>query len=139
MLIWRSLATQEQRIRRFKRQLAPEKTDRTDPLAILVVNNMLLTGFDAPVEQALYLDRKMIAHELLQAIARVNRTCGRKPCGYVVDYIGVARHLHEALQDYDGEDTAGALIDIAVELPKRGWAVTSSYPTSCVAANRNHG
>jgi type I restriction enzyme R subunit len=116
---WADKAKQEQRIQRFKRRLAPEKTDRTDPLAILVVNNMLLTGFDAPVEQALYLDRKLIAHELLQAIARVNRTCGqRKKCGYVVDYLGVARHLHEALQDYDGEDTEGACLDIAVELPK---------------------
>ena len=84
---WADKGQQEQRIRRFKRQFAPEKTNRTDPLAILVVNNMLLTGFDAPVEQALYLDRKMVAHELLQAIARVNRTCGRKKCGYVVDYL----------------------------------------------------
>lgn len=115
---WADKGQQEARIRRFKRPLAPEKTDRTDPLVMLVVNNMLLTGFDAPVEQVLYLDRKMVAHELLQAIARVNRTCGPKKCGYVVDYIGVARHLHEALQDYDGEDTAGALIDIGVELPK---------------------
>jgi type I restriction enzyme R subunit len=83
-----------------------------------VVNNMLLTGFDAPVEQVLYLDRKIVAHDLMQAIARVNRTCGQKQCGYVVDYIGVARHLNEALKDYDGEDTEGTLIDISVELPK---------------------
>ena len=115
---WTNKDQQDRHIQRFKRPLAPAQTDQTDPLAMLVVNNMLLTGFDAPIEQALYLDRKMIAHELLQAIARVNRTCGRKRCGYVVDYIGVARHLLEALQDYDGEDTAGALIDIAVELPK---------------------
>jgi type I restriction enzyme, R subunit len=54
----------------------------------------------------------------MQTIARVNRTCGRKRCGYVVDYIGVARHLHEALQDYDGEDTEGTLIDLGVELPQ---------------------
>jgi len=60
----------------------------------------------------------VIAHDLLQAVARVNRTCGRKKCGYVVDYIGVARHLREALKDYDGEDTEGALLDITVELPK---------------------
>ena len=98
--------------------MAPEKTEKTDPLSILVVNNMLLTGFDAPVEQVLYLDRKIVAHDLLQAIARVNRTCGAKKCGYVVDYIGVARHLNEALKDYDGEDIEGALIDINVELPK---------------------
>jgi type I restriction enzyme R subunit len=61
--------------------------------------------------------RKVVAHDLLQAVARVNRTCGRKKCGYVVDYIGVARHLNEALKEYDGEDTEGALIDINVELP----------------------
>jgi type I restriction enzyme R subunit len=60
----------------------------------------------------------VVAHDLLQAIARVNRTYGRKKCGYVVDYIGVARHLNDALKDYDGEDTKGALIDINVELPK---------------------
>lgn len=109
---WTDKAKQDEYIRRFKRKLAPEKTDKTDPLAILVVNNMLLTGFDAPVEQVLYLDRKLIAHDLLQAIARVNRTCGPKKCGYVVDYIGMARHLNEALEDYDGEDTEGMLTDI---------------------------
>jgi type I restriction enzyme, R subunit len=115
---WADKDKQEDRIKRFKRQLAPERTDKTDLLAILVVNNMLLTGFDAPVEQVLYLDRKIVANDLMQAIARVNRTCGQKKCGYVVDYIGVARHLNEALRDYDGEDTEGTLIDINVELPK---------------------
>jgi type I restriction enzyme R subunit len=115
---WSDKTQQEGRIRRFKRRLAPEKTDKTDPLSILVVNNMLLTGFDAPVEQVLYLDRKIVAHDLLQAIARVNRTSGAKKCGYVVDYVGVARHLTEALKEYDGEDTEGALVDIDAELPK---------------------
>ena len=115
---WADKDKQEEFIKRFKRKFAPEKTDKTDPLSILVVMNMLLTGFDAPVEQVLYLDRKIVAHDLLQAIARVNRTSGQKKCGYVVDYIGVACHLSEALDDYDGEDTEGALIDITVELPK---------------------
>jgi type I restriction enzyme, R subunit len=115
---WADKARQEERIKRFKRPFSLDKTDRTDPLSILVVNNMLITGFDAPVEQVLYLDRKIVAHDLLQAVARVNRTHGAKKCGYVVDYIGVARHLNEALQDYDGEDTKGTLIDISVELPK---------------------
>jgi type I restriction enzyme R subunit len=115
---WANKAKQDERIQRFKRKLAVERTEKTDPLSILVVNNMLLTGFDAPVEQVLYLDRKIVAHDLLQAIARVNRTCGGKKCGFVVDYIGLARHLNEALKDYDGEDVVGTLIDIAVELPK---------------------
>lgn len=114
---WSDKENQKQHTTRFKRKLAVAKTDKTDPLCILVVNNMLLTGFDAPVEQVMYLDRKVVAHDLLQAIARVNRTYGQKKCGYVVDYIGVARHLSEALKDYDGEDTKGSAIDISVELP----------------------
>ena len=115
---WAKKENQDEYTKRFKRKMASEQTEKTDPLALMVVNNMLLTGFDAPVEQVMYLDRKVVAHDLLQAIARVNRTCGQKKCGYVVDYIGVARHLNEALKDYDGEDTEGTLIDINVELPK---------------------
>lgn len=115
---WSNKEQQDEYTRRFKRKLAIEPTEKTDPLAMMVVNNMLLTGFDAPIEQVMYLDRKVVAHDLLQAIARVNRTCGRKKCGYVVDYIGVARHLNDALKEYDGEDITGTLIDINVELPK---------------------
>ena len=119
--LWRDWSDKEKQkdyTTRFKRRLAAERTDKTDPLSILVVNNMLITGFDAPVEQVMYLDRKVVAHDLLQAIARVNRTNAGKKCGYVVDYIGVARHLNEALKDYDGEDTDGSMLDITVELPK---------------------
>jgi type I restriction enzyme R subunit len=115
---WTDKGKQDEHISRFKRKFAPDKTEKTDPLSMLIVNNMLLTGFDAPVEQVLYLDRKVIAHDLLQAIARVNRTCGQKKCGYVVDYIGVARHLNAALKDYDDADIEGTFIDITVELPK---------------------
>ncbi len=115
---WSNKEKQDEYTKRFKRKLAVERTEKTDPLALMVVNNMLLTGFDAPIEQVMYLDRKVVAHDLLQAIARVNRTYGRKKCGYVVDYIGVARHLNDALKDYDGEDTQGTLIDINIELPK---------------------
>jgi type I restriction enzyme R subunit len=115
---WTGKGQQELRTQRFKRKLTPEKTDKTDPLSILIVNNMLLTGFDAPIEQVLYLDRKIVAHDLLQAVARVNRTSGHKKCGYVVDYIGVARHLNEALNDYDGQDIEGSLIELDQELPR---------------------
>ncbi len=115
---WTDKTRQEDLIKRFTLRLDPVRTDKTDPLSILVVMNMLLTGFDAPVEQVLYLDRKIVAHDLLQAIARVNRTCGKKKCGYVVDYIGVAHHLHKALEDYDKADVAGAMLDIGIELPK---------------------
>lgn len=81
---WSNKEKQDEYTKRFKRKLAVEKTEKNDPLALMVVNNMLLTGFDAPIEQVMYLDRKVVAHDLLQAIARVNRTYGRKKCGYVV-------------------------------------------------------
>jgi len=67
---------------------------------------MLLTGFDAPVEQVLYLDRAIRDLELLQAIARVNRPARLKTVGLVVDYAGVSRHLDAALSAYDEEDLA---------------------------------
>lgn len=72
---------------------------------IIVVKSMFLTGFDAPIEQVMYLDQVIKDHNLLQAIARVNRTCGsNKKCGYVVDYIGVTKHLKEALSNYADAD-----------------------------------
>ena len=74
---------------------------------IIVVTAMLLTGFDAPIEQVMYLDKKLTNHNLLQAIARVNRTCGaNKKCGYVVDYIGITNHLRDALDDYSDADSS---------------------------------
>jgi type I restriction enzyme R subunit len=82
---------------------------------------MLLTGFDAPVEQVLYLDRFIQDAELLQAIARVNRTAQGKPAGFLVDYFGVGSHLQKALQAYapeDAEDAIGALASITDEVPK---------------------
>ena len=71
-----------------------------DALAILVVKSKLLTGFDAKVEQAMYLDRAISGAELLQAIARTNRTAGEaKRFGIVVDYYGVGKNLADALGD----------------------------------------
>ena len=71
-------------------------------VGIVIVNNMLLTGFDAPVEQVMYLDKIIVAHGLLQAIARVNRVGGdSKEKGFVVDYVGIGHHLKKALDTYD--------------------------------------
>ena len=77
---------------------------RDDPLKILVVCNMLLTGFDAPVEQVLYLDAPLREHTLLQAIARVNRTAEGKTYGLVVDYWGDNRRISDALDMFSEED-----------------------------------
>lgn len=70
-------------------------------IGIVVVNEMLITGFDAPVEQVLYLDRVIKDHNLLQAIARVNRVYDDgKDCGFMVDYVGVGNDLRKALDAY---------------------------------------
>jgi type I restriction enzyme R subunit len=97
---------------RFKKSL------KEDKLAIIIVKSMLLVGFDAPIEQVLYLDRFMEGHELLQAIARVNRCRSGKTHGLVFDYYGVGDRLKEALAMYAQEDIKGALINIKDELPK---------------------
>ena len=87
-------------------------------LSILVVKDMLLTGFDAPVAQVMYLDRKLSDHTLLQAIARVNRTNKNKFRGYIVDYYGLSDYLTEALKMFSSGDIKGALVKLIDELPK---------------------
>ncbi len=89
-------------------------------IAFLIVCDMLLTGFDAPIEQVMYLDKKLREHNLLQAIARVNRVSRGKNRGFVVDYIGLANHLTQALSIYseeDQQDIREGLQSIASELP----------------------
>ncbi|MBS9385981.1 MAG: type I restriction endonuclease subunit R [Dolichospermum sp. BR01] len=74
-------------------------------VGIIIVNNMLLVGFDAPIEQVLYLDRVISGHNLLQAIARVNRVGEEhKDKGFVVDYVGVGHHLTKALENYQEKE-----------------------------------
>lgn len=114
---WTDGAVHGQLIKRFKKPLLNAKPERTDPLAFLVVKSMLLTGFDAPIEGVMYLDRPIREAELLQAIARVNRTGFGKRCGIVVDYYGVAQHLKEALAAYADEDVEGALASLKDEVP----------------------
>jgi type I restriction enzyme R subunit len=119
---WTDAGKIESRIARFKKPMPnPEvdpAEDNGDPLAFLIVKSMLLTGFDAPIEGVMYLDRSVREAELLQAIARVNRTGHGKNAGILVDYFGVARHLKEALSAYSAEDIEGALKSLADEIPK---------------------
>lgn len=99
MKAWSGVAETKQRIERFKKPLSQDR------LAILVVKSKLLTGFDAKVEQAMYIDRAISGAELLQAIARTNRTAGEaKRFGIVVDYYGVGKNLAAALAIYDADD-----------------------------------
>lgn len=91
--------------------------------SFLIVCDKLLTGFDAPIEHVMYLDKPLKEHGLLQAIARTNRTCSlkrpdggeiTKPNGRIVDYIGVTNDLDEALKSYRADDVQNALRNIAV-------------------------
>ncbi|MFJ5668499.1 type I restriction endonuclease subunit R [Micromonospora chalcea] len=117
---WTEKTHQDAVIADFKKPLGPAGK-QSSPIAFLLVRTMLLTGFDAPVEQVLYLDRFIQDAELLQAIARVNRTAQGKRAGFLVDYFGVGAHLQKALQAYapeDAEDAIGALASITDEVPK---------------------
>jgi type I restriction enzyme R subunit len=95
-------ARHEASIKSFKLAFGNEEEGVTGNMGILIVNNMLITGFDAPVEQVMYLDKVIVAHNLLQAIARVNRVGGEsKDKGFVVDYVGIGHHLKKAIDAYD--------------------------------------
>jgi type I restriction enzyme R subunit len=114
---WTDGAAQKTRIERFKKPLLHADPSKADPLAFLLVKSMLLTGFDAPIEGVMYLDRPIKEAELLQAIARVNRTGHGKKFGIVVDYYGLAHHLKQALNVYAEEDIEGALHSLKDEIP----------------------
>src|SRR5690606_3552863 len=87
--------TKEQR-----RMLAERMKDPNDELELVIVRDMWLTGFDAPSMHTLYIDKPMKGHNLMQAIARVNRVYKDKPGGLVVDYLGIASDLKKALSFY---------------------------------------
>jgi type I restriction enzyme R subunit len=89
-------------------------------IAFLIVCDMLLTGFDAPIEQVMYIDKRLREHNLLQAIARVNRVASGKHRGFIVDYIGLANHLSYALSIYaeeDAQDIQEGLKNLLTEVP----------------------
>ena len=95
----RNKARREEMAIRFK--------NPNDPLKLVIVRDMWLTGFDAPSLHTMYVDKPMRGHGLMQAIARVNRVYRDKPGGLIVDYIGLAYHLKQALQNYTGSGGRG--------------------------------
>jgi type I restriction enzyme R subunit len=104
------------RFRRSKpelRQLAKDFRDEHHSLRVVVVKDMWLTGFDAPVLNTLYIDKPMRDHGLLQAIARVNRVFRDKPGGLVVDYIGIGEDLRASLRAYDDTELEDPVIPAA--------------------------
>ena len=95
-----------QAVENFCKPFAWDDDAELTGIAFLIVCDMLLTGFDAPIEQVMYLDKRLREHTLLQAIARVNRVARHKHRGFIVDYIGLANNLADALSLYADEDLA---------------------------------
>lgn len=83
-----------------REKLADRIKSFEDPLQLVIVCDMWLTGFDCPALHTMYLDKPLAGHNLMQAIARVNRVFGDKPGGVVVDYLGIADQLRDAIQTY---------------------------------------
>ena len=97
--------------RRFK--------DPNDPLKVVIVRDMWLTGFDAPCCNTMYIDKPMQGHNLMQAIARVNRVFrnkSRENGGLIVDYVGIAEKLKEATQQYTNSQGKGKLTDSVIDV-----------------------
>lgn len=89
-------------VENFKQDYDPEKPETN--IGLICVCDRLLTGFDAPIEQVMYLDKSLREHDLFQAITRVNRTRKGKTFGLIVDYFGVTKHLSDALEIYTDRD-----------------------------------
>lgn len=95
------------------------KKKKFDNTAILIVSDMLLTGYDAPIAGCLYLDKPLKEHNLLQAIARVNRTYRSKVAGFIVDYCGITAHLMQALDIFSGDIRPDDILrNLNDEIPK---------------------
>jgi type I restriction enzyme R subunit len=90
-----------------KKRLEKRFKDPADPLRLVIVRDMWLTGFDAPCVHTLYVDKPMKGHNLMQAIARVNRVFKDKQGGLVVDYIGIGSELKEAIREYTASHGRG--------------------------------
>ena len=108
--------------------LAQRFRDADDPLRVALVRDMWLTGFDAPSLHTLYVDKPMRGHGLMQAIARVNRVFKDKPGGLVVDYLGLAPDLKQALATYTQSGGSGRT---AVDQEEAVAAMQEKYDICC--------
>jgi type I restriction enzyme R subunit len=128
----------ERSIKSFKLSFGGKNEGATGDMGILIVNNMLITGFDAPVEQVMYLDKVITNHNLLQAIARVNRVGGaNKDKGFVVDYVGVGHHLKKAIDAYD-EREQKEIID-TLSFPEEELRVLQNSHSEIMGLLKKHG
>ncbi|TVQ41818.1 MAG: type I restriction endonuclease subunit R [Gloeocapsa sp. DLM2.Bin57] len=116
------------RNKKRRQDLAKRFKQPEDELKLVIVRDMWLTGFDAPCLHTMYCDKPMKGHNLMQAIARVNRVFKDKPAGLIVDYIGIAEQLKSALQYYtDGDkDNAGIPVDEALVVLQEKYEIVKA-------------
>ena len=123
-LNWQTHIRSKQR----REALAARFKDPKDPFQIVIVRDMWLTGFDVPCLHTMYLDKPMRGHGLMQAIARVNRVFRDKPGGLVVDYLGLAHELKQALANYTESGGKG---QTAVDQAEAVAVMLSRYEVCC--------
>lgn len=111
----------------IQKKIENRMKDPDDPLKLVIVCDMWLTGFDVPNLHTMYIDKPIRSHNLIQAISRVNRVFKDKPAGLVVDYIGLARSLEEAVRDYT---QGGGRGDVAANI-KRAYELLQEYMEKC--------
>ena len=112
---YKTKAQQRAILKEFRKEIVNPKED----LCFLVVCDMLLTGFDAPIEQVMYLDKPLREHNLMQAVARVNRPhTENKTHGLIIDYCGISKRLKEALEIFNDGDLTGYLEPLMDNIPK---------------------
>ena len=99
------------RTKKRREDLQLRLKDNDDPLKLVIVCDMWLTGFDCPSLHTMYLDKPLAGHNLMQAIARVNRVFGDKPGGVVVDFLGIADQLRDAIQTYTQAGGEGSPVE----------------------------
>jgi type I restriction enzyme R subunit len=108
--------------------MASRFKDESDPLKLVIVRDMWLTGFDAPCLHTMYVDKPMRGHGLMQAIARVNRVFSNKPGGLIVDYLGLAYQLKEALANYTRNGGTG---ETAIDQEEAVAVLIEKYEICC--------
>ena len=119
-------------IKRFK--------DEKDDLDLLIVCDMFLTGFDAPIIHTMYVDKPLRDHNLIQAISRVNRIWKDKPKGIIIDYIGITDDLKQAFRSYNDSDIKGAMIpteEIIMYMKNKHLEMTSFF-TVDIGSNKTY-
>lgn len=113
-----------------REELAKRFKDAKDPFKVVIVRDMWLTGFDAPCLHTMYADKPMRGHGLMQAIARVNRVFKDKPGGLVVDYLGLAQDLKQALATYTESGGKGQTAidqEVAIDVMREKFEVCAAF------------